>query len=105
MNITTTNEELREAYSEWIDTVYTKQGWMSKKSVVLAQQMIDNFSNHNLDIALKIIDIATVNGYRDMEWAITNYKKNYHVNYTYSNEPVFAEAIQIKRSSLSEEVF
>ena len=36
-NIVTTNEELREAYSEWIDSVYAKEGWMSKKAVVSAQ--------------------------------------------------------------------
>ena len=31
-----TNQELREAYFDWIDSVFAKQGWMSKKSVVSA---------------------------------------------------------------------
>ena len=36
-NIVTTNEELIAAYNEWIDAVYAKDGWMSKKAVVCAQ--------------------------------------------------------------------
>lgn len=35
--VTATNQELREAYFDWIDSVYAKQGWMSKKSVLSAQ--------------------------------------------------------------------
>lgn len=103
-NIVTTNEELREAYGEWIESVYQKDGWMSKKSVVCAQQVIDEFSNRNLDIALKVIEIATINGYRNMEWAVNSYKKDYNVTYRVapptpvSNQPVV-------KPRLSTEVF
>jgi hypothetical protein len=54
---------------------------MSKKSVTSAQTLIDEFSNHDLDIALKVIEIASINGYRDMSWAINSYKQNYKLNY------------------------
>ena len=104
-NIRTTNEELRKAYEEWIDSVYAKESWMSKKAVILAQDEIDKFTNYNLDMALKIIDIATVNGYRDMQWAINVYSKNYKVSYTYSTTPEFTKAIPISRTSVSEDVF
>ena len=80
-NIVTTNEELVAAYSEWIDTVMSKENWMSTKAVVCAQKVVDNFSNRNLDLALKIIEIATINGYRNMEWAVEAYKKDYNINY------------------------
>ena len=76
-----TNQELREAYFDWIDSVFAKQGWMSKKSVVSAQQVIDEFSNRNLDVALKVIEIASISGYRDMTWAVNTYKSNYNVQY------------------------
>lgn len=79
--IVTPNIELRNAYCDWIDSVFAKQGWMSKKSVTAAQTVVDEFSNHNLDIALKIVEIASINGYRDMEWAINSYKQNYSVKY------------------------
>ena len=81
VNIVTTNEELREAYSEWIDSVYAKEGWMSKKAVVSAQAVVDEFSQHDLDIALKVVDIAAINGYRDMSWAVNTYKKDYNIQY------------------------
>jgi len=76
-----TNQELREAYFDWIDSVFAKQGWMSKKSVVSAQQVIDEFSHRNLDVALKVIEIASISGYRDMTWAVNTYKSNYNVQY------------------------
>lgn len=86
-NIVTTNEELVEAYSDWIDAVYAKDGWMSKKSVICAQNVVDTFSNRNLDVALKVIEIATINGYRDMSWAVNNYKRDYNVSYVVQPSP------------------
>ena len=73
------NDELRRAYYEWIETMYLKQGWLSQKAIGLAQYAVDKFADHNLDVALKIIEIASVNGYKDMEWAINKYKANYAV--------------------------
>lgn len=101
--IQTTNTELYSAYCDWIDAVYAKQGWMSGRSVKVAQQDIDNYSNRNLDVALKIIEIAAVRGYREMEWAINVYKQDYEPTFRlkYSRE---APAIRSK-DDLSEEVF
>ena len=65
-SISVTNSELKQAYENWIDAVYDKQGWMSKTTVTVAEKTIDEFANHNLDIALKILEIATINGYRDI---------------------------------------
>ena len=79
--VTATNQELREAYFDWIDSVFANQGWMSKKSVVSAQQVIDEFSHRNLDVALKVIEIASIGGFRDMTWAVNTYKSNYNVQY------------------------
>lgn len=74
--ITATNPEMRDCYKDWIDAVYAKQGWMSKKSVQLGQNLIDEYCNHNLDLALSIINIAAINAYRDMQWAINSYEQN-----------------------------
>lgn len=87
-NIVTSNEELRTAYCDWIDAVFAKQGWMSKKSVVSAQTLIDDFADHNLDVALKIIEIASINGYRDMSWALNNYKQNFNLKYKVTKQVV-----------------
>ena len=72
-NIVTTNVELIEAYSDWIDAVYAKQGWMSKKAVTLGQSVVDDFSKRDLDVALTIISIAAMHGYVDMQWAVNKY--------------------------------
>lgn len=99
--IRTTNTELYEAYCDWIDSVYAKLGWMSKKAVVFGEDLIDETSNHDLDVALKILDIATVNGYKDMTWAVKMYNDNYKPSYR-----VGANSIPQPRSeALSEEVF
>lgn len=75
-HISVNNEELRNAYLEWIDSMYAKFGWLSAKAVDEAQAVVDNFSNHDLDIAIKIVNIATINGYRDMQWAINKFNTN-----------------------------
>lgn len=76
-----TNQELYDAYCDWIDAVMAKQGWMSKKSVTSAQTIVDEFSQRDLDVALKLIEIASIGGYRDMTWAVNSYKDNYKVQY------------------------
>lgn len=74
--VATTNEELREAYYEWIDDTYSRNGWMSIASVREAQRAIDSYSGKDLDIALDILHIASTNGYKDIMWAIDRYEKN-----------------------------
>ena len=82
-NIITDNKELKSAYNDWIDSVMAKEGWMSKQAIIFAQQCIDKFSNRNLDVALEILSIASINGYRDISWAINKFiekNKNYLVS-------------------------
>lgn len=78
-NIITTNVELYVAYAEWIESVVAKDGWMNKKAVVMGQSVVDEFSNGNIDIALSLISIATMHGYRDMSWAINKYQDRYQL--------------------------
>ena len=102
-NVVTSNEELREAYYDWIDAVYAKQGWLSKKAVVCAQSQVDEFSKRNLDVALKLIEIASINGYRDMEWAINKYNSQFNVSYKLTSTPNTPTAT--RTTELSSEVF
>lgn len=112
-SIVTTNEELINAYGEWIEAVVAKVNWMSKKAVTSAQAVIDEFSNRNLDVALKVLEIATINGYADMTWAIKSYKRNYNVSYqevagfysTPSTSTTSSTSTPKPKVRLSEEVF
>jgi len=108
-NIITLNPELHSAYCNWIDAVYEKEGWMTKQAVVSAQSAIDQFSNRNLDVALKILEIASINGYRDVTWAINNYKKDFRIDASQYqpqvvNKPQQPVQPQL-RKRLSDEVF
>lgn len=100
--IITDNPELHQAYCDWIDAVYAKQGWMSARSVKVAQKDIDDVSGRNLDIALKIIDIAAIRGYREMEWAINCYKRDYEPTFRLN---VTTDSVQQTNVGLSDEVF
>lgn len=100
--IITDNPELHQAYCDWIDAVYAKQGWMSARSVKVAQKDIDDVSGKNLDIALRIIDIAAIRGYREMEWAINCYKRDYEPTFRLN---VTTDSVQQTNVGLSDEVF
>ena len=101
--IITDNEELKEAYCCWIDAVYTKDGWMTVDAVQVAQEVIDDASNRDLDIALSILKIARINAYRDMTWAVNYYQKQHSVNYRIKNNP--KPINENKPVQLSSEVF
>lgn len=79
--VITTNPDLRKAYFTWIDAVHEHGGFMTQQGVISGQAELDKFTDRNLDMALKILEIAAVNGYRDIMWAINNYKTNYSVMY------------------------
>lgn len=70
-----TNDELRAAYFDWIEATISKSGWLSKAAVEMAQDCVDEFSQRDLDIALDLIKIAAINGWRDMGWAVQRYRE------------------------------
>ena len=82
--IRVSNDELREAYYKWLDGVFANpKGFLSGGAVEAFIQDVDSFSNHDLDVALDIIKIATIGGYRDAQWAINQYR-NQHPLKTFS---------------------
>ena len=80
---------------------------MTKAAVIHAQPTLDNFSNRNLDIALKVLEIASIHGYEDINWAINCYNKDYKVNYntTPSNKSKANTFVPAPRGRMSDEVF
>lgn len=106
-NILTTNSELRDAYYEWIESVLTKRGMMTKAAVIHAQTTLDSFSNRNLDVALKVLEIASIHGYEDINWAINSYNKEFKVNYSLppSAKPKTSTFIPAARCRIGDEIF
>lgn len=90
------NDELRIAYYDWIAGVYANpKGFLSGKAVQIAQQKVDAFANHDLDKAIQLLNIAALNGYRDIDWAIEKY----------INTPIKTTSISKSPISVSKEEF
>lgn len=79
--IETNNPELKAAYEEWIEAVMARQGWMTAAAVIEAQKVVDRYTNKDLDLALELIKIGTINGLRDMTWVINDFEKEYKKRY------------------------
>lgn len=76
--ISTDSAELSAALSGWIEGVYAKpNGFLSKRAVTIFQNELYKYTNGDLDLALKLVDIATVGGYRDFRWAVEEFERNY----------------------------
>ncbi len=112
-NIHTGNEELDQAYKGWIDGVYANpNGFLSNRSINIFIKTLDEFTNGDLDLALKILEIATVGGYRDCTWAIDSFNKNYKDTYykkSRTQSPIvdskMEEHYNTRKIDLSNEVF
>ena len=77
---------------------------MSKKAVLYGQSVIDEFSNRDLDVALGVLAIAAMHGYRDMQWAVNKYKEQYKVKREFRPMPELVVP-SVKPIAISSEVF
>ena len=77
--ITTTNDELKQSFEDWVDSVIAnpKSSGLTKTKVALFQRDVHTFANGDLDVALKVIELAIKGGYNDAQWAINNFNKDY----------------------------
>lgn len=74
-SIECSNYELLTALRDWVDGVYSRpNGFLSKSSIKIFQDTLNNYTKGDLDVALRIVKIATVQGYRDCEWAINMFE-------------------------------
>ncbi len=75
--IVCSNEELLAALREWVDGVYANpKGFLSKSAIKSFQSSLNEYTQGDLDLALKIVQIATIHGYKDCTWAINLYEKD-----------------------------
>lgn len=70
-SIECSNYELLTSLRDWVDGVYARpNGFLSKSAIKIFQDTLNNYTKGDLDLALRIVQIATVQGYRDCQWAI-----------------------------------
>ena len=78
------NDELLQSYHDWIDAIYSSpNGYLSRKAITLFQTTLNNYAKGDLDLALAILNVATIQGYKDANWAINSYLKNEHISKQY----------------------
>ena len=103
-SINITHPELKEAYDGWVDGVLANpKGFLSKRAIKIFIDTVDSFADGYLDVALTIINIATVNGYRDATWAINKYNEENKKNNAVRNNYVDTSKQRIVK--LGNEVF
>lgn len=74
-SIECSNYELLTALRDWVDGVYARpNGFLSKSAIKIFQDTLNNYTQGDLDVALRIVQIATVQGYRECEWAINMFE-------------------------------
>ena len=70
-SIECSNYELLTALRGWVEGVYARpNGFLSKSSIKIFQDTLNSYTKGDLDLALRVVQIATVQGYRDCQWAI-----------------------------------
>lgn len=67
--------DMIQAYSEWLDVIQNKFGFVSKQMILNAQTTIDNAANHDAVKAIDMIHIASANGWKDMKYAVKVYNE------------------------------
>lgn len=104
-SIICSNGELLQAYKDWVDGVYANpKGFLSAKAIAVFQKGVDDFAKGDLDLALKIVEIATINGYRNVDWAINVFQKDYAKDFYRTYTPVEPNNKPVK-VQVSSEVF
>ena len=74
-SIECSNYELLTALRDWVDGVYARpNGFLSKSAIKIFQDTLNNYTQGDLDVALRIVQIATVQGYRECQWAINMFE-------------------------------
>lgn len=71
------NQQLDDLLKSWVEEVVTKLGRFNKVGVIDGQDKLIKFAEGDLLKAIEVVKIATINGYKDMDWAINTYKEKH----------------------------
>lgn len=95
---------LLDLYRGWVDGVYANpNGFLSSRSISLFQKAIESYAKKDMNLIRKLVEIATINGYRDAQWAINTFEKDYKANWKKEKER--SESTIRNRVEFSDEVF
>ena len=64
---------IKAALEDWLNTVFDKYGYVNKNMLLNAQKLLSPIIYTEINKAMEIINIATIQAYRDMIWAFNRY--------------------------------
>lgn len=100
------NYELLTALRDWVDGVYARpNGFLSKAAIKVFQDTLNNYTKGDLDLALRLVQIATVQGYRDCQWAINLYERDSKAKVVVNSNVRVTEQETAEKQDLSDQIF
>ena len=77
-SIKVSNYELLTALRDWVDAIYAspKGNYLSNQAVKLFVDTLLAYSKDDMEVALSLVQIATIQGYRDCSWAINVHERD-----------------------------
>ena len=106
------NYDVLLALRDWIDAIMADpKKYVAVQQVEIFKDKLEDYCQGNVDLALKIIRIATVHQYIDCQWAINAYEKDSvvrtNLNSLKITKPVQGVGSQktTDRNNLAKEVF
>ena len=102
--IKATNSELRTALEGWVDACQQdlKGKGLTAYKVRVFEKAVDDFAKGDLDLALKIVEIAAMHNYIEIQWAINTFNKSYSQQFYQRNIPTNTSVRNVR---VSDEVF
>lgn len=71
------NEELRQLYYDWIDSIYQRPGgFLSKGTIKIFEDRINQYTQGDLDLALDLLKLAVIKAYKNADWVINLYQQD-----------------------------
>lgn len=67
--------ELKQKMWDWIDAIVGSGKALNEKAITTFEDKLDEYTGHNLDVALGVVDAAIIHTYTDCYWAIESYRK------------------------------
>lgn len=74
--INTGEINLDNKIKEWLTVCVNKFGNANQTLIKVFQQNIYDYAKGDINVALKLVEIATAFGYKDCQWAIKKYEEN-----------------------------
>lgn len=88
-------EQIKNAYCDWLNMVNAKFNFVSNQLIDSAQSAVDRTANGLTEVAVNIINFATAQGWKDMEFAAKEYTERYGTKSLRGN--VVVENAEVKK--------